>query len=428
MEVAWRPSCWQRGSGMLMTGESRIHQTREASLWTARRCSDRAGGQGRRGRSGGRGGPRAGGVDRRDVGRLRDNRGRHGLRWHHHGDYELTIYVLSGALRMEFGPAGHEVIDAEPGDFLYVAPHAIHREGNPTDDKATLVVHGPGRAIPSPTWMDRPPRDLRLKIEVGDVDYVTSAMHRGAPSPRTSRTAPGTGSGRRQRVGPALELLRPHGFEVLHEVSWPGRRQPGIDHVVVGPSGVFVVDTQNWSGAVTVQAETLSQNGYSRVQQTEAAHRSALVVGLSLGASWAALVVPVICLIGSAELAPTQAGPVTVLSLDHLTPWLLVAARPVGPAGVKQVLRSLRVALPGEPRWPARLRHLLAFASRKSRRRAPVQIERRAVPRREAEIGAARTGKEEQDRRTTLSISAWLVRRKGVRAATKLEEPSWPST
>ena len=26
--------------------------------------------------------------------------------WHHHGDYESAIYVISGALRMESGPGG----------------------------------------------------------------------------------------------------------------------------------------------------------------------------------------------------------------------------------------------------------------------------------------------------------------------------------
>lgn len=46
--------------------------------------------------------------------------------WHHHGGYESTIYVLSGALRMEFGPGGTEVLEAGPGDFLYVAPGAVH--------------------------------------------------------------------------------------------------------------------------------------------------------------------------------------------------------------------------------------------------------------------------------------------------------------
>jgi uncharacterized RmlC-like cupin family protein len=68
--------------------------------------------------------------------------------WHHHGDYESTVYVLSGGLRMEFGPGGGDVIDAEPGDFVYVAPHAIHREGNPTDAASTLVVVRAGSGEP----------------------------------------------------------------------------------------------------------------------------------------------------------------------------------------------------------------------------------------------------------------------------------------
>ena len=184
-------------------------------------------------------------------------------------------------------------------------------------------------------------------------------------------------------VGPALELLRPYGFEVMHDVRSPGRPPAEIDHVVVGPPGVFVMNTESWSGAVTVHEETLRQNGYTRVQQTEAVHRSALVVGLSLGAAWAALVVPVICLFGSAALAPTQAGPVSVLSLDHLVGWLLSQPGRLAPPGVQQVVRSLRIAFPGESamaqptRAPARIR------LPKSQRRAPLQLERRAVERRE---------------------------------------------
>lgn len=68
--------------------------------------------------------------------------------WHHHGDYESTIYVLSGALRMEFGLGGSEVLDAGPGDFLYVAPGAIHRESNPTDQESQIVVVRSGSGEP----------------------------------------------------------------------------------------------------------------------------------------------------------------------------------------------------------------------------------------------------------------------------------------
>jgi uncharacterized RmlC-like cupin family protein len=40
--------------------------------------------------------------------------------WHHHGEYETTITVLTGALLMEFGPGGSSTITAGPGDFVYV--------------------------------------------------------------------------------------------------------------------------------------------------------------------------------------------------------------------------------------------------------------------------------------------------------------------
>jgi uncharacterized RmlC-like cupin family protein len=68
--------------------------------------------------------------------------------WDHHGECESTIYVLSGALRMEFGPDGSEVLEAMPGDFLYVAPGAVHREGNPTERESQIVVVRSGSGEP----------------------------------------------------------------------------------------------------------------------------------------------------------------------------------------------------------------------------------------------------------------------------------------
>jgi uncharacterized RmlC-like cupin family protein len=67
--------------------------------------------------------------------------------WHHHADYETSIYVVSGSLRMESGRGGGDVVEAGPGDFLHVPKGAIHREGNPGDEESHLVVvragHGP---------------------------------------------------------------------------------------------------------------------------------------------------------------------------------------------------------------------------------------------------------------------------------------------
>jgi uncharacterized RmlC-like cupin family protein len=65
--------------------------------------------------------------------------------WHHHGAHETAIYVVDGALRMESGPSGADVIEAGPGDFLRVPPGVVHREGNPGDTPAHVVVTRAGR-------------------------------------------------------------------------------------------------------------------------------------------------------------------------------------------------------------------------------------------------------------------------------------------
>jgi uncharacterized RmlC-like cupin family protein len=65
--------------------------------------------------------------------------------WHHHGEYETTIYVLTGSLRMEFGPDGSATLEAGPGDFVYVPKGAVHRESNPSAEPADIVVVRAGR-------------------------------------------------------------------------------------------------------------------------------------------------------------------------------------------------------------------------------------------------------------------------------------------
>jgi uncharacterized RmlC-like cupin family protein len=68
--------------------------------------------------------------------------------WHHHGDFESVIFVTTGALVMEFGPGGGETLEAQPGDFLYVAPGAIHRESNPTAEESHIIVVRAGSGGP----------------------------------------------------------------------------------------------------------------------------------------------------------------------------------------------------------------------------------------------------------------------------------------
>jgi len=81
------------------------------------------------------------------AGLARTPRGEASL-WHHHGNHETVIYVLSGTRRVEFGPDGAEAVEAGPGDFVYVAPATIHREINVGDDEALSVVVRAGSGEP----------------------------------------------------------------------------------------------------------------------------------------------------------------------------------------------------------------------------------------------------------------------------------------
>ncbi|HET7432218.1 MAG TPA: cupin domain-containing protein [Nocardioides sp.] len=69
--------------------------------------------------------------------------------WHHHGDFETTLYIVSGRMRLESGPGGEHVVEAGPGDFLRVPAGAVHRESNPTDEPARAVIVRCGTGDPT---------------------------------------------------------------------------------------------------------------------------------------------------------------------------------------------------------------------------------------------------------------------------------------
>jgi hypothetical protein len=66
--------------------------------------------------------------------------------------------------------------------------------------------------------------------------------------PQSTR-AWGRGARGEQTIGANLELFRNEGFAVLHDRRIPGTKA-NIDHLVISPAGVFVIDTKNYSERV----------------------------------------------------------------------------------------------------------------------------------------------------------------------------------
>lgn len=60
---------------------------------------------------------------------------------HHHGEAETAIYVVSGHPVFVFAEGEEEIrLETSPGDYVFVPPYAPHREENPGDEEAVVVI------------------------------------------------------------------------------------------------------------------------------------------------------------------------------------------------------------------------------------------------------------------------------------------------
>lgn len=57
--------------------------------------------------------------------------------WHHHGAHDTVAYVVRGAFRVETRGG---VVQGDPGDFVHVPAHTVHRETNPTGEPSEVVI------------------------------------------------------------------------------------------------------------------------------------------------------------------------------------------------------------------------------------------------------------------------------------------------
>jgi uncharacterized RmlC-like cupin family protein len=60
---------------------------------------------------------------------------------HHHGEAETAIYVLVGNPAFVFAEGDQEIrLETEPGDYIFVPPYVPHREENPGDEEAVVII------------------------------------------------------------------------------------------------------------------------------------------------------------------------------------------------------------------------------------------------------------------------------------------------
>jgi hypothetical protein len=105
------------------------------------------------------------------------------------------------------------------------------------------------------------------------------------------------GASGERATGEVLDRLQAEGWTVFHDVRWPGRERANIDHVVVGPPGVFVIDSKNWSGRIEVRDGTFRAHGRRQDKTVAAAGEAASAVTALMGPPAAATTRSVLCFV-----------------------------------------------------------------------------------------------------------------------------------
>lgn len=166
-----------------------------------------------------------------------------------------------------------------------------------------------------------------------------------------------------RRVAEALSHLS-EAWTVLHDrLLTPGRSSVNLDHVVVGPGGVFLIDAKNWRGHVTAWEGNLYQHtGPKEARQSESKHREvAKVHGMAayMAAEAGMPVTPVICLAGRHEAdfgEPQFIRGVWVTTASGVTGWLRSQPVTLERGGVERAAVTLMTSFPSTTTDP----HLLA--------------------------------------------------------------------
>jgi Nuclease-related domain len=92
-----------------------------------------------------------------------------------------------------------------------------------------------------------------------------------------------------RRTARLLDRLTRDGFVVFHDLAVPDS-PANVDHLVIGPTGVFVIDSKQWTGSVHQSSDGMAwHNHYPLARTLETVHWEAETIGRLLGTRIATL-------------------------------------------------------------------------------------------------------------------------------------------
>jgi hypothetical protein len=164
-----------------------------------------------------------------------------------------------------------------------------------------------------------------------------------------SITAWQTGAAGEMKTGRLLEPLEAEGFRILHDRKIP-RSRANIDHVVIGPPGIFVLETKSYSGSLQIRGDEVFVAGRRKNGWVDEVGREAAAVTGAL-----------------ADELVTHSWTVTPVIVVHRAdlPWFKSRVRGVLLVSGKDLVSRLRKADP--VLTPADVERLAALAAARLR-------------------------------------------------------------
>jgi hypothetical protein len=111
-----------------------------------------------------------------------------------------------------------------------------------------------------------------------------------------------------------LDQLGPE-WRRFDDIRWPGQSFANIDHVLIGPPGLFVIDTRKWSRSIHLSRDA-HRHDAARQAIIDGVAAAAHAVGSLLGMTHRRPI-PTICFVGGPEI-DTAAGPVMLCSATNI--------------------------------------------------------------------------------------------------------------
>ena len=108
---------------------------------------------------------------------------------HHHGDQETILYVVEGTARYRWGDRLQHVVEAGPGDFIFIPAHTVHQEINASTDHPT--VWAVTRSHPDPIVVNLPELDKFAEPAAANTPTLTPRRADLRDAPRPDPAGPG---------------------------------------------------------------------------------------------------------------------------------------------------------------------------------------------------------------------------------------------